>query len=76
LRLDRRTYLLLTRSGTLVTIVEATVTASGLPATRPLITALIARELRREGLPPATFGGLEQQEVLPAAQFGPGPVSA
>ena len=61
---DRRKCLLLTHSGTLFTIFEANVTASGLRATCQLITGLIARELRREDLPPATFGDLEQQEVL------------
>ncbi len=34
-------------------------------ATRQLVTGLIGRELRREGLPAGTFGDLEQ-EVLPA----------
>jgi Domain of unknown function (DUF6933) len=61
---DRRKCLLLTHSGTLFTIFEANATASGLRATRQLITGLVARELRREGLSPATFGDLEQQEVL------------
>ena len=61
---DRRKCLLLTHSGTLFTIFEANVTASGLRATRPLITGLISRELRREDLPPATFGALDQQELL------------
>jgi hypothetical protein len=61
---DRRKCLLLTHSGALFTIFEANVTASGLRATRQLITGLISRELRREDLPPATFGDLEQQEVL------------
>ena len=37
-------------------------TASGLRAM--LITGLISRELRREDLPPATFGSLDQQELL------------
>ena len=38
--------------------------ASGLRATRQLVTGLIGRELRREGLPAGTFGDLGQQEVL------------
>jgi hypothetical protein len=38
------------------------VTASGLRAM--LITGLISRELRREDLPPATFGSLDQQELI------------
>ena len=62
--LDRRTCLLLTHSATLFTIFEADVTASGLRATRQLVTGLIGRELRREGLPAGTFGDLGQQEVL------------
>ncbi len=64
LRSDRRTCLLLTHSATLFTILEADVTASGLRATRQLVTGLIGRELRREELPPGTFGDLRQQEVL------------
>ena len=64
LRLDRRTCLLLTHSATLFTIFEADVTASGLRATRQLVTGLIGRELRREELPAGTFGDLGQQEVL------------
>ncbi len=47
---DRRKCLLATHSGTLFTIFEANVTASGLRATRQLITGLISRELRREDL--------------------------
>ena len=61
---DRCKCLLLTHSGTLFTIFEANVTASGLRATRQMITGLVSRELRREDLPPATFGDLEQQEFL------------
>ena len=49
---------------TLFTIFEADVTASSLRATHQLVTSLIGRELRREGLPAVTFGDLEQQEVL------------
>jgi len=64
LRLDRRTCLLLTHSATLFTIFEADVTASGLRATCQLVTGLIGRELRREGLRAGTFGDLGQQEVL------------
>jgi hypothetical protein len=63
-RFDRRTCLLLTHSATLFTIFEADVTASGLRATRQLVTGLIGRELRREELPAGTFGDLGQQEVL------------
>ena len=61
---DRRKCLLLTHSATLFTIFEADVTASGLRATRQLVTGLIGRELRREELPAGTFGDLGQQEVL------------
>ncbi len=61
---DRRKCLLLTHSATLFTIFEADVTASGLRATRQLVTSLIGRELGREELPAGTFGDLEQQEVL------------
>ena len=61
---DRRKCLLLTHSATLFTIFETDVTASGLRATCQLITGLIGRELRREGLSAGTFGDLDQQEVL------------
>ncbi len=54
----------LTHSATLFTIFEANVMASGLRATRQLVTSLVGRELRREDLPAATFGDLEQPEVL------------
>ena len=39
-------------------------TASGLRATRQLVTGLIGRELRREELQAGTSGDLGQQEVL------------
>jgi hypothetical protein len=61
---DRRKCLLLTHVATLFMIFEADVTASSLRATHQLVTGLIGRELRREDLPAATFGDLEQQEVL------------
>ena len=35
-----------------------------LRATRRLVTELVERELRREGLPPATFGNLRSQELI------------
>ena len=60
---DRRKCLLPTHTGTLFTIFEPNVTASGLRAMRQL-TGLISRELRREDLPSATFGVLDQQELL------------
>jgi len=61
---DRRTCLLLTHPATLFTIFEADVTASALRTTRPLVTGLTGRELRREELPAGTSGDLGQQEVL------------
>ncbi len=60
---DRRKCLLSTHTGTLFTIFEPNVTASGLRTMRQL-TGLISRELRREDLPSATFGVLDQQELL------------
>ena len=66
---DRRKCLLLTHVATLFTIFEADVTASSLRATHQLVTGLIGRELRREDLPAATFGDLEQQEVLLARRL-------
>ena len=38
--------------------------AVNLRAARPLVTGLAGRELRREGLPPATFGSLRSQELI------------
>jgi hypothetical protein len=35
-----------------------------LRATHRLVTELVERELRREGLPPATFGNLRSQELI------------
>ena len=35
-----------------------------LRTTRRLVTELVERELRREGLPPATFGNLRSQELI------------
>jgi hypothetical protein len=61
---DRLECLLLTHSATLFTIFEADVTASSLRTTRQLVTGLIGREVRREGLPAGTFGDRGQQEVL------------
>ena len=61
---DRRKCLLLTHSATLFTIFEPDVTASGLRATRQLVTGLISRELCREDLPTATFGDLDKEAVL------------
>jgi hypothetical protein len=61
---DRRKCLLLTHGATLFSIFEADVRAADLRATRRLITELVERELRREGLPPATFGDLRSQELI------------
>jgi hypothetical protein len=61
---DRRKCLLLTHAGTLFTIFEGNVTAAELRATGQLVTGLIGRELRREGLSLATFGDLERQEIV------------
>jgi hypothetical protein len=61
--LDRRKCLLLTHAGTLFSVFEADVRAADLRATHHLVTELVERELRREGLPPATFGNLRSQEL-------------
>jgi Domain of unknown function (DUF6933) len=61
---DRRKCLLLTHAATLFSIFAADVRAVGLRATRRLVTELVERELRREGLPPATFGNLRSQELI------------
>ena len=62
--LDRRKCLLLTHAATLFSIFEAEVRAVDLRATRRLVTELIGRELRREGLPPTTFGDPRSQELI------------
>ncbi len=61
---DRRKCLLLTHAATLFSVFEADVRAADLRATRRLVTELVERELRREGLPPATFGNLRSQELI------------
>ena len=63
---DRRKCLLLTHAGTLYTVFEADVRAADLRDTYGLVTGLIGRDLDREGLPAATFGPLEAQELLMA----------
>jgi Domain of unknown function (DUF6933) len=60
----RRKCLLLTHAATLFSVFEADARAVGLRATRRLVTGLVERELRREGLPPATFGNLRSQELI------------
>jgi hypothetical protein len=62
---DRRKCLLLTHAGTLFTAFEADVRAADLRDTYGLVTGLIGCEPAREGLPAATFGPLEAQELLP-----------
>lgn len=61
---DRRKCLLLTHAATLFTIFEAGLRAASLRATHALVTGLIERELRREGLQPSTFGNLRSQELI------------
>ena len=52
---ERRKCLLLTHMGTLFTILEADVSVSDLRSTGHFISALVRRELLREGLPPDAF---------------------
>ena len=61
---EGRKCLLLTHSATLFSIFEADASASDLRATRHLVTRLIERELRCEGLPSSTFTGPEPEEVI------------
>jgi len=61
---DGRKCLLLTHSATLFSIFEADVRAAELRATGPLVTRLIGRELRSEGLPSGTFADLEPGRVI------------
>jgi len=61
---DRRKCLLLTHAATLFSVFEADVRAADLRATHRLVTGLVERELRREGLTPATFGKLRSQELI------------
>ena len=49
---------------------EANVRAADLRDRYGLVTGLIGRELAREGLPAATFGPLEAQELLVARTAG------
>jgi hypothetical protein len=60
---DGRKCLLLTHAATLFSVFEADVRIADLRATHRLATGLIERELRREGLPSATFGNLRSQEL-------------
>lgn len=61
---DRRKCLLLTHAASLFTVFEAGVRAADLRATPRLVTGLIERELRREGLSASTFGNLRSQELI------------
>ncbi len=61
---DRRKCLLLTHAATLFSIFEADVSAADLRATSRLITRLLGRELRSEGLPSTTFADLEPEKVI------------
>lgn len=61
---DRRKCLLLTHAATLFSIFEADLRAVELRATHRLVTELVERELRREGLPPATLGNLRAQQLI------------
>ncbi len=61
---DGRKCLLLTHSATLFSIFQADVRAADLRATGPLVSRLIGRELRSEGLPAETFADLEPDKVI------------
>lgn len=61
---DRRKCLLLTHAATLFSVFEADLRAAHLRVTHGLVTGLIERELRREGLAAATFGNLRSQELV------------
>ena len=59
-----RKCLLLAHAATLFTIFEPDVRAADLRDPGRLVTGLIRRELLRERLPGATFGGLEPDQVV------------
>jgi len=59
-----RKCLLLAHSATLFSIFEADVRAADLRATGLLVTRLIRRELRSEGLPPSTFADPDPERVI------------
>jgi len=61
---NRRKWLLLTHPATLFSIFGADVGAADLRAAGPLVTRLIRRELRSEGLPPSTFADLDPDRVI------------
>jgi uncharacterized protein DUF6933 len=60
---DRRKCMLLTHAAILFSVFDADVRAAELRVTRRLVTELVERELRREGLPAETFGDLRSQEL-------------
>ena len=64
--LDRRKSLLLTHAATLFLVFVAGSARSGSSCnpTHQLVTELIEREIRREGLPPAAFGNLRSRELV------------
>jgi hypothetical protein len=62
--MDGRKCLLLTHAGTLFTIFEPDVRAAELRSTGRFVTALIARELKREELPAETFGELGAASIV------------
>jgi hypothetical protein len=61
---DRRKCLLITHSATLFSVFEADVRTADLRAAGQLVTTLIGRELRSEGLPPTAFASLEPDQVI------------
>jgi hypothetical protein len=61
---DRRKCLLITHSATLFSVFEADVRTTDLRAAGHLVTTLIGRELRSEGLPPTTFADPEPDQVI------------
>jgi hypothetical protein len=61
---DRRKCLLITHSATLFSVLEADVRTADLRAAGQLVTTLIGRELRSEGLPSTTFAGVEPDQVI------------
>jgi hypothetical protein len=63
---DRRKCLLLTHAGTLYSVFHADVRTADLRDTHRFVVSLVGRELAVEGLPAATFGASEEQELIVA----------
>jgi hypothetical protein len=63
---EGRKCLLLTHAGTLFTIFEAEVRATGLRETASFVSCLIRRELINEGLPLDLFGEIGPAELIVA----------